>query len=101
ADACARPLARVSSTIVAIIQWRMGQAPFRKSRPLPSSLPARRRIGRYESGLDCSPSLFQKRKEPDMTTRAELRASLRVRLEDPTPAPLWSDAVLHDFLREA
>ncbi len=36
-----------------------------------------------------------------MTTRAELRASLRVRLEDPTPAPLWSDAVLHDFLREA
>lgn len=36
-----------------------------------------------------------------MTTRADLRASLRVRLEDPTPAPLWIDAVLHDFLREA
>jgi hypothetical protein len=36
-----------------------------------------------------------------MTTRAELRASLRVRLEDPTPAPLWTDAVLHDYLREA
>lgn len=36
-----------------------------------------------------------------MTTRAELRASLRVRLEDPTPAPFWTDAVLHDFLRES
>ncbi|TXG86763.1 MAG: hypothetical protein E6R14_02405 [Thermomicrobiales bacterium] len=36
-----------------------------------------------------------------MTTRADLRASLRIRLEDPTPAPLWSDVVLHDFLREA
>ena len=36
-----------------------------------------------------------------MTTRADLRASLRVRLEDPTPAPLWIDAVLHDFLRES
>lgn len=36
-----------------------------------------------------------------MTTRAELRASLRVRLEDPTPAPLWTDAVLNDLLAEA
>ena len=36
-----------------------------------------------------------------MTTRSDLRASLRVRLEDPTPAPLWSDAMLHDFLRES
>ena len=36
-----------------------------------------------------------------MTTRTDLRVSLRVRLEDPTPAPLWIDAVLHDFLREA
>ena len=36
-----------------------------------------------------------------MTTRSDLRASLRVRLEDPTPAPLWTDAVLHDFLRAA
>jgi len=36
-----------------------------------------------------------------VTTRADLLASLRVRLEDPTPAPLWTDAVLHDFLREA
>jgi len=36
-----------------------------------------------------------------MTTRADLRASLRIRLEDPTPNPLWSDAMLHDFLREA
>jgi hypothetical protein len=36
-----------------------------------------------------------------MTTRADLRASLRIRLEDPTPNPLWSDTVLHDFLREA
>jgi hypothetical protein len=36
-----------------------------------------------------------------MTTRSDLRASLRVRLEDPTPVPLWIDAVLHDFLREA
>ena len=36
-----------------------------------------------------------------MTTRSDLRASLRIRLEDPTPAPLWTDAVLHDFLREA
>jgi hypothetical protein len=44
---------------------------------------------------------FLSRKEPTMTTRADLRASLRVRLEDPTPAPLWIDAVLHDFLREA
>ena len=36
-----------------------------------------------------------------MTTRAALRASLRIRLEDPTPNPLWSDDTLHDFLREA
>ena len=36
-----------------------------------------------------------------MITRADLRASLRIRLEDPTPNPLWSDAMLHDFLREA
>lgn len=36
-----------------------------------------------------------------MTNRADLRASLRIRLEDPTPAPLWSDAMLHDFLAEA
>lgn len=36
-----------------------------------------------------------------MTNRADLRASLRVRLEDPTPNPIWSDAILHDFLREA
>jgi hypothetical protein len=36
-----------------------------------------------------------------MITRAELRASLRIRLEDPTPNPLWSDAMLHDFLKEA
>lgn len=36
-----------------------------------------------------------------MITRADLRASLRIRLEDPTPNPLWSDAMLHDFLRES
>jgi hypothetical protein len=36
-----------------------------------------------------------------MTTRSDLRASLRIRLEDPTPAPLWSDAILHDFLSES
>ncbi len=36
-----------------------------------------------------------------MTTRADLRASLRNRLEDPTPNPLWSDDLLHEFLREA
>lgn len=36
-----------------------------------------------------------------MTTRADLRASLRIRLEDPTPNPLWSDPMLHDFLLEA
>ncbi|HET9660853.1 MAG TPA: hypothetical protein VFP05_11025 [Thermomicrobiales bacterium] len=36
-----------------------------------------------------------------MTTRSDLRASLRIRLEDPTPNPLWSDPMLHDFLREA
>lgn len=36
-----------------------------------------------------------------MATRADLRASLRNRLEDPVPAPLWSDAVLHDFLAGA
>ncbi|MCO5222980.1 MAG: hypothetical protein M9947_15620 [Thermomicrobiales bacterium] len=36
-----------------------------------------------------------------MTTRADLRAKLRIRLDDPTPAPLWSDAMLHDFLLEA
>ena len=36
-----------------------------------------------------------------MTTRADLRASLRIRLEDPTPNPLWSDPALHDFLMEA
>ncbi len=36
-----------------------------------------------------------------MTTRADLRTSLRIRLEDPTPNPLWSDAVLHAVLGEA
>lgn len=36
-----------------------------------------------------------------MTTRADLRASLRIRLEDPTPNPLWSDTILHEFLIEA
>lgn len=36
-----------------------------------------------------------------MTTRADLRASLRIRLEDPTPNPLWNDDAVHDFLREA
>ncbi len=36
-----------------------------------------------------------------MATRADLRANLRNRLEDPTPTPLWSDALLHEFLQEA
>jgi len=36
-----------------------------------------------------------------MSTRADLRANLRNRLEDPTPNPLWSDALLHEFLQEA
>jgi hypothetical protein len=36
-----------------------------------------------------------------MTTRSDLRTSLRIRLEDPTPNPLWSDSMLHDFLRVA
>ncbi len=34
-----------------------------------------------------------------MSTRADLRANLRNRLEDPTPNPLWSDALLHEFCR--
>jgi hypothetical protein len=36
-----------------------------------------------------------------MTTRAELRASLRERLEDTGDAPLWLDAALHEFLSQA
>lgn len=36
-----------------------------------------------------------------MTTRSDLRAALRIRLEDPTPNPLWNDDALHEFLREA
>jgi len=35
-----------------------------------------------------------------MSTRADLRANLRNRLEDPTPNPLWSDALLHEFRRK-
>jgi hypothetical protein len=36
-----------------------------------------------------------------MTTRAELRASLRERLEDTGAAPLWLDAALNEFLTQA
>jgi hypothetical protein len=36
-----------------------------------------------------------------MTTRAELRTSLRERLEDTGAAPLWSDAALNEFLVQA
>src|SRR5215218_5252976 len=36
-----------------------------------------------------------------MTTRLELRTSLRRRLEDTGPAPLWDDATLNDFLADA
>ena len=36
-----------------------------------------------------------------MTTRAELRADLRIRLEDPGPVQLWSDAVLNDAIADA
>lgn len=36
-----------------------------------------------------------------MTTRAELRAALRRRLEDVGPSPLWDDATLHDALAGA
>src|SRR5215211_5515111 len=36
-----------------------------------------------------------------MTTRLELRTSLRRRLEDTGATPLWDDATLNDFLAEA
>jgi hypothetical protein len=36
-----------------------------------------------------------------MTTRLELRTSLRRRLEDTSATPLWDDAALNDFLAEA
>lgn len=36
-----------------------------------------------------------------MTTRLELRTSLRERLEDTGSAPLWSDAALNDWLSQA
>ena len=36
-----------------------------------------------------------------MTTRAELRAALRLRLEDSGGAPLWDDATLNDTLAAA
>src|SRR5262245_13765985 len=36
-----------------------------------------------------------------MTTRAQLRTSLRERLEDTSGSPLWSDAALNDFLTGA
>ncbi|MFT4040918.1 MAG: hypothetical protein QM692_22235 [Thermomicrobiales bacterium] len=36
-----------------------------------------------------------------MTTRAELRLALRLRLEDDAAAPLWPDDVLNDALAEA
>jgi hypothetical protein len=36
-----------------------------------------------------------------MTTRAELRASLRLRLEDSGGSPLWDDATLNDTLAAA
>jgi hypothetical protein len=36
-----------------------------------------------------------------MTTRAELRTSLRERLEDTGAAPLWADAALNEFLTQA
>ena len=36
-----------------------------------------------------------------MTTRAELRISLRERLEDTGAAPLWSDGALNEFLTQA
>jgi hypothetical protein len=40
-------------------------------------------------------------KGPHMTTRLELRTSLRERLEDTGGAPLWSDAALNAWLGEA
>jgi len=36
-----------------------------------------------------------------MTTRLDLRTSLRLRLEDTSETPLWDDASLNDFLAEA
>ncbi len=36
-----------------------------------------------------------------MTTRAEIRASLRLRLEDGDVAPLWDDSVLNDAIATA
>src|SRR3954451_4861713 len=33
-----------------------------------------------------------------MTTRAQLRTSIRERLEDTTGSPLWTDAALNEFL---
>ncbi len=36
-----------------------------------------------------------------MTTRAQLRGSLRERLEDASGSPLWQDAALNDFLAAA
>jgi hypothetical protein len=36
-----------------------------------------------------------------MATRAEMRTSLRIRLEDTGGSPLWSDGDLNDFLGEA
>jgi hypothetical protein len=36
-----------------------------------------------------------------MTTRVELRAALRLRLEDDGPAPLWDDATLNEVLAAA
>src|SRR5436190_21730969 len=36
-----------------------------------------------------------------MTTRLDLRTSLRKRLEDTTGSPLWDDALLNDVLAEA
>jgi hypothetical protein len=36
-----------------------------------------------------------------MATRAELRAALRLRLEDTSPTPLWEDAALNDALGAA
>ena len=36
-----------------------------------------------------------------MATRAQLRASLRERLEDTSGSPLWSDATLNEYLTQA
>ena len=36
-----------------------------------------------------------------MTTRAQLRTTIRERLEDTTATPLWSDAALNDYLAGA